>query len=113
MTESRSGLSVTPVIGFQLRVCRVQRRGWAAFALHVYPVPGGKNVSVLAGMASRRTDVADAAMFVIVVVPVDEGSGPQSCFLQVRKPFRRELGAILGGAEQGLDESIVVAHTRP
>jgi hypothetical protein len=68
--------------------------------------------SILPGMALSRRDVADAAVTVLVVVPVHEAGGPLPGGIEVGKALGRERGSILRGAEQGFDEGIVVADPR-
>src|SRR5215218_744014 len=63
-------------------------------------------------MALCRRDVADAAVMVLVVVPVHEAGGPLPGGIEVSKALERERGAILSGAEQGFAERIVVADAR-
>src|SRR3954452_22632603 len=67
---------------------------------------------VLTGMTLGRTGVADAAVSMLVVVPVHESARPVSRRLEVGKPLGRELGPVFGGAEQRLGERIVVPHPR-
>ncbi len=55
------------------------------------------------------THIADSAVSVLVVVPVDKPTGPVSRVLHVRKPCGRVLRPILRRAEQRLDEGVVVA----
>jgi hypothetical protein len=71
---------------------------------------GGEHGVVLAGVALRRGDVADAAMAVLVVVPAHERGRPLPCFGQVGKARAREVGTVLGGAEQRL--GIGIANLR-
>jgi hypothetical protein len=61
------------------------------------------------GMALGRRDVADAAVMVLVVVPVHEAGGPLPGGIEISKALGRERGAILGSTEQGFDERVVVA----
>jgi hypothetical protein len=62
---------------------------------------GGQQRRVLAGMALGRGDVADCAVTVLVVVPAHERGGPLPRGVEVGEAPARELGPILGGAEQG------------
>ena len=57
-------------------------------------------------------DIANAAVVMLFVVPVDEACRPSPGSVQLGEPFERELWPILGGAEQRLDEGIVVADPR-
>ena len=68
---------------------------------------------ILAGMALGRGDVADAAVAMLVVVPVHELPRPVSRRIQIGKALGRKLRPVFGGAEQRLGERIVVAHARP
>src|SRR5215207_10341204 len=81
--------------------------------LLVQGMAGGEGGAVLAGMALRRGDIADAAVPVLVVVPVHEGGRPLPRLGQVGKTRGGEVGAVLGGAEQRLGIGIVVADPRP
>ena len=83
----------------------------SGFRLDIQRVPRGEDVWILTRMTLRGADVADTAVFVVTVVPVNERSRPESRCLQIGEPLRRELRAVLGGAEQRFDESIVVTHT--
>src|SRR5215216_2675330 len=70
--------------------------------LLVQGMAGGEDGAVLAGMALRRGDIADAAVPVLVVVPVHEGGCPPACLGEVGKTRGGEVGAVLGRAEQRL-----------
>ena len=62
--------------------CMTRPTSWVScFRLDVHPMPSVENVAVLADVTLHRADVTDAAMFVIVVVPVDKRSRPESRFL--------------------------------
>src|SRR4051812_12151265 len=63
-------------------------------------------------MTLRRGDVADAAVAVFLIVPMDEARRPLSGGVQIGEPLERELRAILRGTEQCFGESIVVTHAR-
>src|SRR3954469_13294694 len=91
--------------------------GWSAPApwvarprLLIERVARREHEPVLAGMALGRTDVADAAVSMLVVVPVHEPPRPVSGGLQVGEALGRELGPVFGGAKQRLGERIVVAQ---
>lgn len=60
---------------------------------------------VLAGMPLRGADVTDAAMAMVMVVPLHEGARPLARRLQVGKALVRELGTVLGRAEQRAAEA--------
>ena len=72
----------------------------------------GKDRLILAGVALCRSDVADAAVAVRVVVPMHEVRRPGARLLKIGKAPGRKLRAILGVAEQGLDEGVVIRYTR-
>src|SRR5438552_5274714 len=80
--------------------------------LYVHSMPSGEDVAVFTGMTLRRAYVTDPTVFVIVVVPIDECSCPDSRFLQIRKALCRELRSVLGRAKQGFAESVIVADSR-
>jgi hypothetical protein len=60
-------------------------------------------------MALRRGEVADSAVVVVVIVPLHEPRAPVSGGLQIGEPLERERWPILNGAEQRLDEWIIIA----
>src|SRR4051795_12295968 len=62
--------------------------------------------SILAGMALGWGDVANAAVTMLVVVPVHELHRPVSRRLQVGKPLAREFGPVFGGAKQRLANAL-------
>jgi len=68
---------------------------------------------ILAGMALGWGDVADAAVPVLVIVPVHEAHRPMSRRLQVGKPLGRELGPVFHGAELTFRIGIVVGNMGP
>jgi hypothetical protein len=72
----------------------------------------GQNRVIATGMALRGADVANATVAMVEVVPPHEGSGPSSSRLRFGEALLRELGAVLGGAEQRFDKGIVVADAR-
>ena len=63
-------------------------------------------------MALRRGDIADAAVAVFVIVPLDEAPGPLPGRIQIGKSLEREFWPILGGAKQCFSERIVIADPR-
>ena len=73
---SRSGSSVTAPMGVQLRVCRLQRPGLLSCAALVKRVAPGEQGPILPGMALCGGDVADAAMPVLMALPMSEAHGP-------------------------------------
>ena len=68
----------------------------------------GEDLDVFARMTLRRTDVADAAVAMIHVVPVHEPSGPLSGIVQRGKAFTGELRPVLRGSEQRFDIGVVI-----
>src|SRR5437763_6052588 len=80
--------------------------GWSAPAswvarprLLIERVARREHEPVLAGMALGRTDVADAAVPVLMVIPLHESPRPASRRFEICKPFGWELGPVFGGAE--------------
>lgn len=69
-------------------------------------MPLGEDVVIVPVVPLGRTHVADTAVAMIVLVPVNEPARPCSCSLEIDEPFRRELGAVLRGAKQSLDERV-------
>ena len=67
---------------------------------------------VLARMSLCRTDVADATVAVIVVVPTNERARPLAGLREVREALHWELRPVLRRAEQRLDEGVVIADAR-
>ena len=57
---------------------------------------------IRAAMTLARRDVADAAVSVRIVVPTHEFSCPGAGGVEVDEALGRELGTVLGGAEQRL-----------
>jgi hypothetical protein len=76
-------------------------------------VAGSQDGHVAAVVALGGADVADAAMPVVDVVPADEGGCPGAGGGEAVKAAGGELGAVLGGAEEGLGVGVVVADPRP
>ena len=64
---------------------------------------------IVAGMALRRTHVADAAVTMLEVVPVHERGSPDTGCAQIIETRGRELRPVLRGAEQRLGVGVVVA----
>ena len=67
---------------------------------------------VAPGMACTGRDPTDAAVQMLLVVPVHEPAGPQPRLHQISHAVLRELRAVLGRAEHALGVGVVVAHTR-
>ena len=78
----------------------------------VHLVSGRQDLVVMLFVSCRRAHVANAAVQVRVVVPVHELRRPVLRRLQISKAARRELGPVLGRAEQRLDKGVVIAHAR-
>ncbi len=72
-----------------------------------------QNCVIFAGMTLSRTDVTNAAMSMLDVVPTYETDRPSASVVEIGKPFDRKLWPILGGAKQRLRVSVVVANARP
>ena len=72
-------------------------------------MPSRQNRVILACMALRWADVANAAVSMIHVVPPHETDRPSASVVKIGKPFDRKLGSILGGTKQRLCISVVVA----
>ena len=70
-------------------------------------VAGFEQTAILAGMTLCRGDIADAAVPVLMVVPLHESHGPLSGSGQIGEPLERELGTIFRGPEQRLGEGVV------
>ena len=64
-------------------------------------------------MSIGRADVSNAAMKVLMVVPGDEAARPRSRGFEIFESCWRELWPVLRGAEQTLDECVVVADAGP
>lgn len=73
---------------------------------------GSQDLMIMSFVLCRWAHVADAAVQVSVVVPVHELHRRVARGLQVGKAPHRKLGPVLGGAEQRLDEGVVIGHTR-
>src|SRR4051812_15993510 len=101
------GADRCPVAGRPTPALRV-----ALPCLLVDRVAGGEHGAILPGMTLRRSDVADGAVAVLVIVPVREAHRPLSGGVQIGEPLERELRAILHCSEQCLGESIVITHAR-
>ena len=60
----------------------------------------GEQGAILVGMTSRRGHVADGAVTMLFVVPVDEAHGPFPRRVEIGEAFDRELRPVFRGAEQ-------------
>src|SRR6185437_2491045 len=74
-------------------------------------VSAGQNQLLLACMTLSGAHVADCAVTMIFVVPVGQVIHPSSGGIEVGEALARELRPVFGGAEEGLDERIVVADS--
>ena len=72
-----------------------------------------ENGVIFTAVALGRADVLDAAVAVIVVVPMHELRRPGSGLIEAGKALGRELRPVLGGAKQRLGIGVVVAHPWP
>jgi len=68
---------------------------------------------IVTAVTLSRGDVADASVSVLIVVPRHEFSCPGVGSVEIVEALRRELGAVLGGAEQRLGVGVVVTHAGP
>lgn len=93
------------------RVSTPARRVALAGAL-VDLMPGRQDRVIAAFMPRGRADIADAAVQMLMVVPMHELRRPVARGLHVCKAARRELGAVLGSAQQRFDKGVVIAHVR-
>ena len=75
-------------------------------------VAGGEHGAILPGMALRRRDVTDAAVAVVMIVPLDEACGPLPGGVEIGEAAGGELRPVFGSAEQRLGIGIVVADPR-
>src|SRR5918911_3706585 len=96
-----------PVPGLTTPASRVVRA-----RLLIECVAASEQRAILPSMALSRGDIADATVMMRMVVPVHERRGPLPGSIEVSEALGREGGAILGGAEERLDEGIVVADPR-
>ena len=93
----RDGADGSPVS----RVSGPARR--VAFAsLEVQGVSRSQNREIVTGVALSWADIANAAVTMIEVVPMDEASRPSARLVEVAKALGGKLGAILGGTKQRL-----------
>ena len=74
-------------------------------------VPGGEQGAILTGVTLRR-HVANAAVPMNIVVPVDEVRRPTPRRIEFGEPSDREFRPVFGGAEQCFGIRIVVADAR-
>src|ERR1700733_4344378 len=69
--------------------------------------------AILPSMALCRGNIADAAVAVLMVVPLHKTRRPLPRGVEVGKPFGRKLRPILHGAKQRFGKGVVIAHPRP
>lgn len=74
---------------------------------------GRQNRMIVPGMTLCRTDVADAAVPVLVVVPVHELSGRGANLVEVGKALGGELRPVCGSPEQRPDKGVVITNASP
>ena len=98
---------VRPVTGVAGPTCWVALPG-----LDVEVVASRQDGLVVAGVALLRADISDAAVAMIDVVPTHEFASPGPGLVQTGEAFGREVGPVLGRAEQRLGVGVVVADTR-
>lgn len=83
--SARSGLGVTTAIGFQVRVCCTQCRGVRGPDMLIGIMARLQDDVALTGVSLYRTDVADVAVPVTLVVPTDERARPLGSPLKARE----------------------------
>lgn len=66
--------------------------------------------TIVSSMTLRWSDIADATMAVLMIIPVDKEACPLPRGTEITESSGRERRLILRGAEQRLDKGIVVAH---
>lgn len=71
----------------------------------------GEKLDILSGVFLLWGHEVDAAVFMLMVIPVDEGIDPLSCGVDVAEVAGRQRGVIFGCAEQGFGMGIVIAYT--
>ena len=72
-----------------------------------------ENIPIMSVVAICGADVPNAAVQMLMVVPVHKLACPSPGGIQISEPLDWKLRPVLGGAKQALDESIIVTHTRP
>ena len=80
----RHGADVRPVARVARPSCRVERA-----SLEVQRVTSRQDGAIVAGMALRRADAADAAVSMLDVVPINEADGPCARRVQVGESLGR------------------------
>jgi hypothetical protein len=107
-----SGFNVTSSIGAQFRVWRAQRVGFCSRA-STYKRSRAAKISTSWPACRWAGVTSDTAVQMLVVVPVHERTGPLTRRFLVSEAAGRIRRAVLRGAEQRLDVSVVVGDTRP
>ena len=74
---------------------------------------GSQDRLIVPGVALSRTDITNAAVTMIEVVPMHETSRPGTRLIEIGEALGGELGPILGGTKQRLGVGVVVADARP
>src|SRR5262245_10484018 len=93
-----------PVAGFSRPPPRC-----SATSRRVDGVTAGQSRTVLPGVTVARSDVADGAVQVLVVVPADEALDPEQRKLEAAEGLSRKARAVLQGPEERLREGVVIA----
>ena len=70
--------------------------------LLVEQVTLGQHLMILSTMALRRGHEADAAVAVLMVVPVNKVAHPAACCVSIGKAILRPLRAVFQGSKQRL-----------
>ena len=101
--------------GVQLRVSPLQRLGLAWACPLVEFVAAGQKCTILTGVALCRGHVADTAMAVRFVVPMDEEHCPASRGIKTGEAAGRELGAIfvLIPSQRSMASTVVALSAAP
>ena len=89
----RHGCHRRPVPGLTAPASRI-----ALARLLIESVAASEQRAILPGMSLSWRDVLNAAVMVLVVVPVHEGRGPLPSGIEISETLGRERGPILGGA---------------
>ena len=104
----RYGADWRPVARVAGPTCRVEFAG-----LGVKRVSRCQYRPLLTGMTLGRTDVTNAAVAMIDVVPMDECRSPGARLVEVGEALDGKLGAVLGGAKQRFGIGVVIADGNP
>src|SRR5215207_2609988 len=101
-SDSERTLPLTSVAGPAFRV--------TATSALVNRSTRGQDRDVVAGVARGRRHVTDAAVLVLVVVPVDKPRDPRVCLCDGGEAGARVLRAVLECPKQRLREGVVVGN---